>query len=199
MRRSSVRFRQAARLSPAGSPFQGGPAESFRVGFRLRTFPRERAPQLASWRWVRHHPRVAFEGLEPVTDVSVADWIAPRLRGFGGRVNQVVPDGFAAYARILHPADDEYGEPTTWAEVCRRTGRTAHPLMQWTSIAGDGWLDRETAAGSPQVGEAPRPVLAAILDVLAALHGRGVRLLPRPVGGLGLAASRRLGIPGLHR
>lgn len=109
---------------------------------------------------------MAFEGLESVTDMSVADWIAPRLRGFGGRVTQVVPDGFAAYARILHPADDEFGEPTTWAEVCRRTGRTAHPLMQWSSVAAGGRWTPETAAGPPRVGEAPPAVLGAILDVL---------------------------------
>jgi hypothetical protein len=78
---------------------------------------------------------VSFEGLTHVADVAVGHWIAPRLRGFGGRVHCVVPDGFSAYARVLHPAEDEFGQEVTWAEVCRRTGRTAHPLMQWSSIA----------------------------------------------------------------
>jgi hypothetical protein len=98
-----------------------------------------------------------------VTDVSVGDWIAPRLRGFGGHVNQVVPGGFAAYARLLHPAQAETGRSVPWAEVCRRTGRTAHPLMQWTSIAGAEW---SASASPPSVGTAPPEVLTAVLDVL---------------------------------
>lgn len=117
---------------------------------------------------------MAFEGLEPVTDVSVGDWIAPRLRGFGGHVNQVVPDGFAAYARVLHPAQDEHGQSVPWADVCRRTGRTAHSLMQWASIAGEEWLRSDTPASPPRVGSAPPIVLAALLDVLGGFTDVGV-------------------------
>jgi hypothetical protein len=125
---------------------------------------------------------VSFEGLRPLADVGVGDWIAPRLRGFGGRVNQVVPDGFAAYVRVLHPPADEYGEPATWADVCRRTGRTAHALMQWQSIAVV--VDHVTMRGvwphrypstthtsdwpgqEPFVGELPPETLRPLLDVL---------------------------------
>jgi hypothetical protein len=126
---------------------------------------------------------VSFEGLTHVTDVAAGNWIAPRLRGFGGRVNYVVPDGFAAYARVLHPAEDEPGQAVTWAEVCRRTGRTAHPLMQWNSIAGvvrhvstEGRWPHRYEVGSessdwpgspPRVGNPPPDTFAAVLDVLA--------------------------------
>jgi hypothetical protein len=125
---------------------------------------------------------VSVEGLEPVSDVSGADWIAPRLRGFGGRVRQVVPDGFAAYARVLHPAD-EAAEPVRWAEVCRSTGRTAHALMQWNSIAGvvrhtekhgrwpnryeAGWETSQWTGSPPQQGNVPPHLLGQLLDVLA--------------------------------
>jgi hypothetical protein len=130
---------------------------------------------------------VSFEGLEPVTDVSVGDWIAPRLRGFGGRVNQVVPDGFDAYVRVLHPPADERGAPATWAQVCQRTGRTAHALMQWQSIAVV--VDHVTMRGrwphrypstthtsdwpgqEPSIGETPPETLAALLDVLGPFTG----------------------------
>jgi hypothetical protein len=126
---------------------------------------------------------VSFEGLEPVADVSVADWIAPRLRGFGGRVHYVVPDGFAAYARVLHPAGDGGGEPVPWAEVCRATGRTAHALMQWNSIAGVvrhtekrgrwprryefGWETSEWTGTPPEQGNVRPDLLVELLDVLA--------------------------------
>lgn len=68
-------------------------------------------------------------------DLSVAAWIAPRLRRpTGGEVGSVVPEGFKAYARILHPVPSV--EATTWAAVCAATGRTPHALMQWRAIAG---------------------------------------------------------------
>jgi hypothetical protein len=79
---------------------------------------------------------MAFEGLIPVTDISVGDWLEPRMCGFGGQVGSVVPTmGFEAFARVLHPAADERGRPATWADVCERLGRTSHALMQWRSIA----------------------------------------------------------------
>jgi hypothetical protein len=125
---------------------------------------------------------VSFEGLRPIADAGVGDWIAPRLRGFGGRVNQVVPDGFDAYVRVLHPPADERGEPATWAEVCRRTGRTPHALMQWQSIAvvvehvtmRGRWPHRYPSSThssdwpgqEPAMGQAPPELLRPLLDVL---------------------------------
>jgi hypothetical protein len=132
---------------------------------------------------VGHAGRVSFEGLRPVTGASVGAWILPRLRGFGGRVDQVVPDGFEAYARLLHPAADEDGAPVTWAEVCRRQGRTAHALMQWQSIAGvtdhlervgrwprKSWVSERTSqwpGHEPEEGRAPADLLSEALQVLS--------------------------------
>ncbi len=131
---------------------------------------------------------MSFEGLQHEPDVSVGAWIAPRLRGLGGRVHCLVPDGFEAYARIMHPAED--GEKAvTWAEVCRRTGRTAHALMQWHSIAGEvqhtrtegRWPRRrsvvrttsEWPGSAPRQGELPPAQLSAVLDVLAGFTADG--------------------------
>jgi hypothetical protein len=126
---------------------------------------------------------VSFEGLEHRSDVSAGGWIGPRLHGFGGLVQCVVPGGFPAYARILHPAYDRDGEPVTWAEVCRRTGHVAHGLMQWNSIAGvvrhvttEGRWPRRHEVGhecsewpgsEPRIGDVPPETLARVLDVLA--------------------------------
>ena len=126
---------------------------------------------------------MAFEGLHPVRDVSVGDWLQPRMCGFGGRVCCVVPtDGFEAVARVLHPAEDA-GRPVRWAEVCERLGRTAHALMQWRSISGTRehvttqgrWPRRyqastttsEWTGAEPEMGNLPPPALTALLDVLA--------------------------------
>lgn len=42
--------------------------------------------------------------MEWASDVSAADWIVDRLRHFRTDLGSFVPEGFAAYARILHPA-----------------------------------------------------------------------------------------------
>jgi len=112
-----------------------------------------------------------------VQDVSVAGWVAGRLSGFGsGRVDSVVPAGFASYARILHPVPGPDGQPTTWAAVCAAHGATAHPLMQWNSIAGvvdgtdHGFTTRTMRwpGGPPEEGNLCAPALPALLTVLAA-------------------------------
>ena len=73
-----------------------------------------------------------MKGLEPIAEVSAGDWIAERLRGAVGTVGSLVPRGFAAYARVLHPVELHYGHPPlTWAQVCQLTGRIPHVLMQW--------------------------------------------------------------------
>lgn len=68
-------------------------------------------------------------------DVSVADWIAPRLldwMGFedGVRVCSQVPTGYDAYLRLLHPIGSG-----TWREACVHLGKVFHPLVQWTHVA----------------------------------------------------------------
>ncbi len=55
--------------------------------------------------------------LRVVDDVSLADWIAPRLSGGFGAVGLTLPRGYPAYARICHPAMNRVGEPVTWSEV----------------------------------------------------------------------------------
>ena len=60
--------------------------------------------------------------LHTVTDMSVTEWIAPRLGPFGGQVGSVVPHGFQAYARVLHPPEELDGRPTTWAAGARPPG-----------------------------------------------------------------------------
>ncbi|WP_327045800.1 hypothetical protein OG320_29665 [Microbispora sp. NBC_01189] len=45
-----------------------------------------------------------------------------------------VPSGYAAYARVLHPADSESGEPVTWARVAEVTGRRVHPAARWHTL-----------------------------------------------------------------
>jgi hypothetical protein len=70
--------------------------------------------------------------------VGAADWIAPRLRPFDAfQVTSVVPAGFEAYARVLHPAEEPgTGERLVrWAEVAGWSGQPLRPDTQFHSIA----------------------------------------------------------------
>ena len=62
------------------------------------------------------------------------------LDGNSGRCEPSCPDGFPAYARVLHPAylDGNRERPVRWSTVASWTGRTVHPLMQFARIANLG-------------------------------------------------------------
>jgi hypothetical protein len=89
-----------------------------------------------------------------------------------GTVDSVVPAGYPAYARLLHPVDDSDGPPVRWADVATRTGRTVHPLVQWHRLVGsdDPFSARgaEVDDGPPGRGALPLADLDALLGVLSA-------------------------------
>jgi hypothetical protein len=126
-----------------------------------------------------HDEGVVMTGrLEPISDVSAGDWIAERLRGPLGTVGSVVPRGFAAYARVLHPVELGDGRALTWAQVCQLTGRVQHALMQWAAIATPtAEADVATASsglwdgGDVQVGRLAPSALSALIDILAPATG----------------------------
>lgn len=102
--------------------------------------------------------------MEWTADVSVGDWLRERVdEPWRGTIHDVVPRGFEAYARILHPASvqaradgtplpspdawlamgwqqsqqmssDLVTDPVTWAETAAAFGTTLHPLAQWDAI-----------------------------------------------------------------
>jgi hypothetical protein len=78
------------------------------------------------------------QDLHPSADVTAADWLRPRLRRFGSAVAAVVPNGFPAYVRILHPAQGPDNRPVRWAEVAAWSGRTMHRLVQFHAISRPG-------------------------------------------------------------
>jgi hypothetical protein len=72
-------------------------------------------------------------------DVRQADWIGPRLAPWSreNTAATVVPAGFAAYARVLHPvelaADDV--RRVRWADVAAWSGLPLRPDAQFHSVA----------------------------------------------------------------
>jgi hypothetical protein len=73
------------------------------------------------------------------TDVHQADWIASRLAPWQGvyPITIVIPDGFEAYARVLHPVDvpDDGGSLVRWADVAAWSGLPLRADAQFHSIA----------------------------------------------------------------
>ncbi len=104
------------------------------------------------------------------SNVQAAAWIAARLDRRGS-VTSWVPAGFAAYARILHPAQRPDGRPVTWAQVAIETGRLLGPDTAWHALVGS--TDPLTLKGADWVGQppaeglVPRDSLSALLKVLA--------------------------------
>ena len=78
-------------------------------------------------------------------EASAARWIEESLWPWGTaanfegfRLGCLLPEGFEAYARVLHPASvrtDQGYEPARWSTVASWTGRTVHPQMQFELIA----------------------------------------------------------------
>jgi hypothetical protein len=109
-------------------------------------------------------------------DTRAAGWVVDGLRGFGESVVSVVPAGFAAYARIFHPAQlsDPSGRPAhtpvRWREVAAANGRTAHPQMQWPSLVGSWQLVRDTQPGlwdvPPEEGSLPADLADLLPDLV---------------------------------
>ncbi len=102
-------------------------------------------------------------------DVGQAEWIRGRLHLFeSGEVTSVVPTGFEAYARVLHPAHDSAARPIRWSEVAAHNGTELRPGAHFPDIAllppGDGrrvWAVRGPQEGTLGAGEA-----SALVDVL---------------------------------
>ncbi|HEY2442506.1 MAG TPA: hypothetical protein VGI31_05190 [Streptosporangiaceae bacterium] len=81
--------------------------------------------------------------------VEEADWIAGSLAPFdSGLVASIIPPGFEAYARLLHPVRALFGRGSRavrWAEVAAWSGMPLRPDSQFHSIA----LPPAAPAGPP--------------------------------------------------
>jgi hypothetical protein len=84
--------------------------------------------------WVDDAPAVNWS-----TSVEQAEWIAERLAPSGtGLVTEVVPGGFEAYARLLHPAKgpgQRWEDTVRWAEIAAWSGMPLRSDSQFASVA----------------------------------------------------------------
>ena len=126
-------------------------AFSDRSVWRWSSIRRKSRPRLSSFAGLTSNgegtlaPPYHPPGVESASDASQGRWIeellwpwgrAANFEGF--RLGCLVPEGFEAYARVLHPASVRTGQgyaPVRWSTVASWTGRTVHPQMQFELIA----------------------------------------------------------------
>jgi hypothetical protein len=105
-----------------------------------------------------------------VADTSPADWVRDRIGDFGSGVCGVLPHGYDAYARLLHPASSPGNVPVRWSEVAAWAGRTLGPEDWFEDIASPAngvepgprpWN------GEPAEDKIPEHKLAVLCEVLA--------------------------------
>ncbi len=109
--------------------------------------------------------------LRPASDLSAADWVAAGVGPFGSGVRGLVPACFAAFARILHPAESPTGEPVRWSQVAAWSGGVVHSRVQFEALARPREARPHGPApwnDEPSAGEPPAELVAALCDVLAA-------------------------------
>lgn len=105
-------------------------------------------------------------------DPAHAAWVGARLTGRWGRVAGLVPAAYDAYARILHPVEDENGRLVRWSEVAEAAGTQVHALAQWGRVARrppgrqPWWSDL-----GPEEGQLPAATLTELITLLRAHTG----------------------------
>ena len=116
----------------------------------------------------------SIRGMKPVSDLAPARWVMESIPGFDFNVSSLVPECFAAYARILHPArmgDEVNPRPVQWADVARANGRLLHPRAQFRKLVPPGHSELERGQPrfwdeTPRVGSLPSDVAQRLVEVL---------------------------------
>ncbi len=132
--------------------------------------------------------------IRPVNDTAEAQWFYEALDPSFETLSGLLPSGFEACARVLHPAwrvRREGGRlarsPVRWEEVAGIRGTVAHRQMQWPQVWALPMFEGQvietcTEAGiepivQPDEGTLPPDVARALIEVLgilpcSGLHGR---------------------------
>lgn len=149
-----------------------------------------------------------------VDDTSQAQWVVEGLAPSLETVGALVPRGFEAYARILHPAwrvRREGGRlvrsPVRWSEVAELRGTTAHRLMRWPQVWALPQFDSSAIEYCVDAGLAPiagpdegwlPPQVARVIQQVLSAHADTVAPCWFGVW-IGFAHEYREGIPATHR
>lgn len=108
-------------------------------------------------------------GLEPVEDLTPADWVREALEDWpSGRrflVRDLVPPVFEAFARVLHRprGAEDHREPTgTWRERAIELGRELRPETTWWDVIGTVPFEDGSDASTPEMGRVSESEVEAL-------------------------------------
>jgi hypothetical protein len=107
--------------------------------------------------------------LRPISNVTSASWVVASLGQFGSGVGSLVPHGFEAYARLLHPAWSDSHHAVSWAEAAAWTGKVIHPNVQFGSFISPKRASNSSAipwTTPPDRGTLPPALLRALCEIL---------------------------------
>ena len=102
---------------------------------RLPIFGRKRRSSMALFGEDGSTAATWGAGFGWLRDMSPAAWVGPRLHPFARDIGSVIPQGFAAYARLFHPVEVDGFRRERWSDVAARNGRIVHSEMQFHMIA----------------------------------------------------------------
>jgi hypothetical protein len=125
-----------------------------------------------------HTRRMSVGRLSWSVDVARVDWIAAWAGAVARSPNPALPEGFKAYARVLHPAEDGVGRSVRWADVAAWSGVALGPDSLFCDIAVPR---RAVTTEPPWSGQGPRagalylPDAEALAGVLGAFTATPTR------------------------
>ncbi len=115
--------------------------------------------------------------LQPAQSDRDAVWVAEALdHDPQHTVAGLVSKGYAAFVRILHPAEAADGGLVTWGAIADAVGGAIHPGVQWKKlerklepdIVEELGLQADGRGFAPNEGDLPVPLLRSLFPVLAA-------------------------------
>ena len=98
--------------------------------------------------------------LHAAPSLAAADWLVDESKRMGHRVDFLVPEGFEAYVRVLHPAlvdvlESDENRWATWRETAEKHGKDLHPEVHWEDLVGHLDGDGESGEPWPELGSLP--------------------------------------------
>ncbi|WP_034486045.1 hypothetical protein [Actinomadura oligospora] len=100
---------------------------------------------------------------------DAASWVVDGMGEFAAGVRGLVPAGFEAYVRILHPAWSAAERAVRWSEIAHGAGTGVSSATRFEELAAR--TSRDIWDEEPRMGELPASELAALVPVLAAHTG----------------------------
>ena len=110
--------------------------------------------------------------LHAAPSLEAADWLVDESGEMGYWVSSLVPEGFDAYVRILHPADVDVLESgefrwATWRETAAKHGKDLHPEVHWEDLVGHLDGDGEPGEPWPWLGSLPEREHRRVVEIAA--------------------------------